>query len=228
MSPATITDEAMDNAPVEEFSNAETPAPFPPLMVEEDILIVPLVEELFTPCVFNVVDEPKKFPPPNVTLLVPEIVKQVVVPARMSALIVLSVPLEAKVNPPPADDPPAAAVVSVARAVATPVPDPAPVAWKTTPTVLADAPMLVKEVVPTLVMRYHWPVTSPEETLTDGLLAPPIRTLTSRAMVNPLAVTVSPLPGNTPPFHVEVDDQLPLAIARATAMTRSLSPHDMR
>ena len=126
---------------------------------------------------------------------------------------------------PPPEAPAAAleAVVSVARARAWPVPDPTPEAWKIVPTVLAAAPMEVKVVEPTVVISYHWPETN-DPALTIGLFAPPMSTFWSMVTVNPFAKTVSPLPGRTPPFHVEVALQLPDAIARRVAIIRFLSP----
>jgi hypothetical protein len=85
------------------------------------------------------------------------------------------------------------------------------------PAVLEAAPMPVHEVVPTKRTSYHCPETN-DPALTVGLLAPPILMSWLMVTLNPLAYTVSPLPGRTPPFHVLVDDQLPFAIARAVAM----------
>ena len=147
-------------------------------------------------------------------------VRQFVVPARKSHG---TLHVELAIKPPPADAPAAAfdAVVSVARARAWPVPDPTPEAWKIVPTVLAAAPG--KLVVPEVVISYHWPETN-DPALTVGLFAPPMFKFWSITIEKPLEYTVSPLPGRTPPFHVDVALQFPEAIARAVAIIRFLSP----
>jgi hypothetical protein len=52
---------------------------------------------------------------------------------------------------------------------AVPVPVPTPVAVKTVPTVLLEAPTLVKLVVPRLTIWYCWPVTKDPATVAAGL-----------------------------------------------------------
>ena len=52
------------------------------------------------------------------------------------------------------------AVALAAISIATPVPDPTPVAVNNTPTVLATAPISVKSVVPTVLIVYDLPDTN--------------------------------------------------------------------
>jgi len=59
-----------------------------------------------------------------------------------------------------------AAAVLASISIATPVPDPTPVAVNNTPTVLATAPILVNDVVPTVLIVYCLPTTKePADTL---------------------------------------------------------------
>jgi hypothetical protein len=83
-------------------------------------------------------------------------VRHVVVPARTSAEKVTAAD---RVKPPPATAVPAIAVVIVVIATAWPVPDPAPVAWKTVPTLLLAAFIAVQVVVPENIILYQTPVT---------------------------------------------------------------------
>lgn len=143
--PPVIEQEVILRAAVELFLNAKMFAADPPTIVKSERVSVPLVA---------------------VTS------KQMVVPARKFAVICRTVDM---MKLPPAAAPAGvlAAVERVARALASPVPLPTPVARKTVPAVLEEAPMFVHVVVPTKVISYHWPETR-EPVLTVGLLAPPM------------------------------------------------------
>ncbi len=143
----TVTD------PLDALLIAAQPIADPPV-IEQEVMLSAAVELFLSPKMLEA-DPPKIVKSERVSVPLDAVTsRQMVVPARKFAVICRTVDI---IKLPPAAAPAGvlAAVVRVARALASPVPLPTPVARKMVPVALEAAPMLVHVVVPTKVISYH-------------------------------------------------------------------------